>query len=156
MQSTTAREGPGQPSPLAPGPTPLRTSLQIGQERDWTPPPRPTGPMYGQGQPTSQLGPQPSQPASQPAQNAQERVRSVVSGVGQQFSGDRVRRALVAGLRGAARARYFREQGLGEAIRFSLDPQGYRPRPHITVRTPRNVVGLDPDRIEVVEHHQGW
>jgi hypothetical protein len=145
VQPIQAR-GPGQPepSPLYQPSTPLRTASQIGQQTGWTPPPRTSGPYFRPPQPTSQ-------PAPEPAQGAAESVRSVVTGVGQQWRSDRVKNALLAGLRGYQRAQYFRHAGGLEALKYALDPAGYRTHPIISVRTPRTV-GLDPDRIHVVEH----
>jgi hypothetical protein len=157
MQLVTAREGPGQsePSPLAPDPTLLRTASQVAQEKtlDWeAPQPKRAGPIYGARpqQPTS------PPPAPQSAQRAAEAVRGVTTGVGQQFRGDRVRQALLAGLQGFQRSRYFREAGLGEALKYSLNPQGYRPRPVVRVTGRPGVAGLDPQNVQVTEHRQPW
>jgi hypothetical protein len=149
VQPITAREDAGQPSQPS---TPLRTAGQIGEERGWTPPARASGPSYRA--PTSEPAPQPtSLPAQQSAQSAQERIRGVVSGVGQQFRSERVLSALVAGIRGAQRSSYFRHAGLGSALAYTLDPEHYKPHP--VIRMPRTV-GLQPERLELIEHERPW
>jgi len=162
---TQGRPG-GQPPPQRPSQRPgeapqprqgrrLRTASEIAQERTegWEPPPaQPRQPTAPQEAPWRQpAGQAPGQAPGQP-RSPWERLQGVV---GQQFQAPRAREGLIKALDATAKARYFRDAGIGEALRYSLDPAGYRPHPMMRIRTPRNV-GLQPDRVEVIEHEQHW
>jgi hypothetical protein len=157
MQSIlTVREDTGQtePGPLSPPGTTLRTSSDIGQERGWAPPPGGSSPRYGAGPPP---GPTP-QPQPPTPQTPPQRAASVASNVGPQFSGDRFKNALIAGIRGYQRARYFRHAGLMEGLGATLDPEHYHPRLIIRVRGQRRagITGLDPQNIRVTQQGPPW
>jgi hypothetical protein len=151
----TAR-GPGQHDPLSQPPHPLRTAVEIGADRGWQPPPRTSGPLFSPGQPTLQPAPQPtSEPTQQPTRSPEDGLRGALTNVGNQFAQPRVRQALLAGLEGYERARYYRQAGLavaaGDVLRQRLGaPTSYQ------IRQRRGITGLDPGYLEVTRLQTGW
>ncbi len=70
----------------------------------------------------------------------------MLSNVGQQFTSDQAREGLGRILQAAQRAHYFKNAGLLEAIKYSMDPEHYQSDPVLTVRTP-STVGVRPSKV---------
>jgi hypothetical protein len=99
-------------------------------------PPGSRGPNVGDG-----AGSNDNQPTASPAADPGRQPA-----LGRQFDSDRARQGLGRVLDAYSRARYFQRAGLAEALRFTLDPQGYRPARHFPTVRGRQPLDIDVDR----------
>jgi hypothetical protein len=85
-------------------------------------------------------------PARQSAADMFRSAHLAAQNFGRQMRDPRVQQAARNVLVGIQRAHYFSQAGMGEAFKYTLNPQGYRPRPIVTIRGQRRrgIVGVDP------------